>query len=204
MAAIPSAMKYATTLDDVRIAYMSHGDGPSIVFASNIFGDLTGYRTGWPHMKEVTDRLVRLGWRVIRYDVRGMGYSDRNVADVGPPIPHPPVSGACGLCDMHRRRTMVAEEAGLSQAADADRNTCAHSGGDDPPLPSRNRTGDLTMFGLAEVMFLLALCVHDRRTWGGVHAATLWGGGLLLITAVSRTLIAGTDAWLAFAKILIQ
>ena len=32
--------------------------------------------------KEVTDRLVKLGWRVIRYDVRGMGYSDRNVADV--------------------------------------------------------------------------------------------------------------------------
>jgi len=54
------------------------------------------------------------------------------------------------------------------------------------------------------MMFLLALCVPDRRTWGRVHAATLWGGGLLLITAVSRTLIAGTDAWLAFAKILIQ
>jgi DNA-binding NarL/FixJ family response regulator len=34
-------------------------------------------------MKEVTDRLVTRGWRVIRYDVRGMGYSDRHVADVG-------------------------------------------------------------------------------------------------------------------------
>ena len=76
-------MQYATTLDSVRIAYMSLGDGPPIVFASNIFGDLTGYRTGWPHIKEVTDRLVQLGWRVVRYDVRGMGYSDRSVVDVG-------------------------------------------------------------------------------------------------------------------------
>jgi pimeloyl-ACP methyl ester carboxylesterase len=76
-------MHYATTSDGVRIAYMSLGDGLPIVFASNIFGDLAGYRVGWPHMREVTDRLVKLGWRVIRYDVRGMGYSDRGVADVG-------------------------------------------------------------------------------------------------------------------------
>ena len=75
-------MHYATTSDGVRIAYMSVGDGPPIVFASNIFGDLTNYRIGWPHQKEVTDCLVDPGWRVIRYDVRGMGYSDRNVADV--------------------------------------------------------------------------------------------------------------------------
>lgn len=76
-------MQYATTVDGVRVAFACLGDGPAIVFASNIFGDLTGYRVGWPHIKEVTDRLVRLGWRVIRYDVRGMGLSDRNVADVG-------------------------------------------------------------------------------------------------------------------------
>jgi pimeloyl-ACP methyl ester carboxylesterase/DNA-binding CsgD family transcriptional regulator len=75
-------MQYATTTDGVRIAFMSLGDGPPLIFASNIFGDLTGYCLGWPHIKEVTDRLVQLGWRVIRYDVRGMGYSDRNVDDV--------------------------------------------------------------------------------------------------------------------------
>ena len=72
-----------------------------------------------------------------------------------------------------------------------------------PFLPG-SLLGTLTMFGLAEVMFLVALCVHDRRTSGRVHAATLWGGGLLLITAVSRTLVMGTDAWLVFAKILIR
>jgi len=75
-------MQYATTSDGVRIAYMSLGDGPSVVFASNIFGDLSAYLGGWPATKEGTDRAVNQGWRVILYDVRGMGFSDRNVADV--------------------------------------------------------------------------------------------------------------------------
>ena len=79
---MPLPMQYATTRDGVRIAYMSLGDGSPLVFASNIFGDLGSYRSGWPGTKEVTDRLVNLGWRVILYDVRGMGYTDRNVADV--------------------------------------------------------------------------------------------------------------------------
>jgi pimeloyl-ACP methyl ester carboxylesterase/DNA-binding CsgD family transcriptional regulator len=75
-------IQYATTSDGVRIAFMSLGSGPPMVFASNIFGELNGYRIGWPHYREVTDRLVALGWRVIRYDVRGMGSSDRDVDDL--------------------------------------------------------------------------------------------------------------------------
>src|SRR5262245_7234784 len=75
-------MQYATTSDGVRIAYMSLGDGPPVVFASNIFGDLSAYLGGWPAMREGTDRAVSQGWRVILYDVRGMGFSDRNVPDV--------------------------------------------------------------------------------------------------------------------------
>jgi hypothetical protein len=61
----------------------------------------------------------------------------------------------------------------------------------------------LMMFGLPEILFVVALCVHDRRTSGQVHAATLWGGGLLVVTAVSRTLVAGTDTWLSVAKVLV-
>jgi len=76
-------MQYATTSDGVQIAFMSLGSGRPVVFASNIFGELNGYRLGWPHYREVTDRLVALGWRVIRYDVRGMGSSDRDVEDLG-------------------------------------------------------------------------------------------------------------------------
>jgi len=76
-------IQYATTSDGVRIAFMSLGSGPAVVFASNIFGELNGYRVAWPHYREVTDRLVALGWRVVRYDVRGMGFSDREVKDLG-------------------------------------------------------------------------------------------------------------------------
>ena len=76
-------MHYAVTSDDVRIAYVSVGDGPPLVFASNIFGDATRYCDGFPPVRELTDRLAQLGWRVIRYDHRGMGASDRNVADLG-------------------------------------------------------------------------------------------------------------------------
>jgi pimeloyl-ACP methyl ester carboxylesterase/DNA-binding CsgD family transcriptional regulator len=76
-----SSLQYATTSDGVRIAYASWGEGEPLVFASNIFGDLMGYRLGWPHLKEITDSLVGLGWRVVRYDVRGMGFSSRNVED---------------------------------------------------------------------------------------------------------------------------
>jgi hypothetical protein len=60
------------------------------------------------------------------------------------------------------------------------------------------------MFGLVEVVFVVALCVHDRRMSGHIHAATVWGGGLLLVTALSRTLVAGTDTWLAVAKVLVR
>jgi hypothetical protein len=66
VAAASVPIQYATTLDGVRVAYRSFGEGPPVIFASNIFGDLTGYRLGWPRMKEVTDRLVKLRSR-LRY-----------------------------------------------------------------------------------------------------------------------------------------
>jgi hypothetical protein len=49
----------------------------------------------------------------------------------------------------------------------------------------------------------LSWAVDELSTLGRVHPAMSWGGALLVITAVSRTMVAGTDAWLAFAKILI-
>lgn len=73
-------LRYATTTDGVRIAYLSLGDGPPVVLASNIFGDASGYYGGLPS-NEIFDRLVALGWRVIMHDPRGMGGSDRNVED---------------------------------------------------------------------------------------------------------------------------
>jgi pimeloyl-ACP methyl ester carboxylesterase/DNA-binding CsgD family transcriptional regulator len=83
MQTAPIPIHYATASDGVRIAYLSVGTGSPLVFAANIFGDATGYCGGFPHVREVTDRLVQLGWRVIRYDQRGMGGSDRHVTDLG-------------------------------------------------------------------------------------------------------------------------
>jgi pimeloyl-ACP methyl ester carboxylesterase/DNA-binding CsgD family transcriptional regulator len=80
----PPQMQYAKTSDGVNIAYFSLGDGPPIVFASNILGDAYLYRLGWPHVWQITNRLAALGWRVIRYDLRGMGSSDRDVPDLSP------------------------------------------------------------------------------------------------------------------------
>jgi pimeloyl-ACP methyl ester carboxylesterase/DNA-binding CsgD family transcriptional regulator len=77
------ALRYVKTSDGVRIAYISVGEGPALVFASNIFGEALGYELlVGSHWRVVTDRLAALGWRVVRYDVRGMGYSDRDVDDL--------------------------------------------------------------------------------------------------------------------------
>jgi pimeloyl-ACP methyl ester carboxylesterase/DNA-binding CsgD family transcriptional regulator len=77
------AIQYAKTTDEVNVAYFSIGDGPPIVFASNIFGDAHFYRhLAWHHVRGVTDGLVNRGWTVVRYDVRGMGASDRQVDDL--------------------------------------------------------------------------------------------------------------------------
>ncbi len=73
---------HAKTIDDVRIAYFSLGEGLPIVFGSNAWGDAHFYKELHPHTRRMTDGLVELGWRVIRYDLRGMGSSDRNVADL--------------------------------------------------------------------------------------------------------------------------
>jgi pimeloyl-ACP methyl ester carboxylesterase/DNA-binding CsgD family transcriptional regulator len=79
---VSPAIQFATTSDGVRIAYVSLGDGPAVVWASNIYGEANGYRVGFPQIREITDRLVSLGWRVVRYDVRGMGLSERDVPDL--------------------------------------------------------------------------------------------------------------------------
>ena len=61
----------------------------------------------------------------------------------------------------------------------------------------------LTVAGLGEAMFIIAMWVHDRRTVGRIHPATLYGGGILLVMAVTRPWVMGTDAWFALAKVLV-
>ena len=82
VAMIPLPMQYATTSDGVRIAYVSLGDGPPLVFASNIFGELNRLSH---RMAAHAGRHGPVGWSRMAghpLDVRGMGSSDRDVEDL--------------------------------------------------------------------------------------------------------------------------
>ena len=74
-------LRYAKTADGVNIAYLVAGRGPPIIFASNFWGDANMCTAPHPHTRYMTDRLVDLGWQVVRYDIRGMGASQRDVSD---------------------------------------------------------------------------------------------------------------------------
>jgi hypothetical protein len=63
------------------------------------------------------------------------------------------------------------------------------------PLPP----GPPTFFGLAD-LFIVAMLVHDLSTRGKVHAATIWGGLLIVASQPLRLMISGTGPWLAFAS----
>jgi class 3 adenylate cyclase len=73
-------IQYAKTSDGVSIAYCVMGEGQPLVYTSNVWGDIHWYLHNEPTRREV-DRLIAAGWSVVRYDMRGMGYSDRDVSD---------------------------------------------------------------------------------------------------------------------------
>ena len=52
-------------------------------------------------------------------------------------------------------------------------------------------------------VFLAALVLHDLRTNGRLHSATLWGGGALLISEPLRFAIGFSEPWQAFARMLM-
>jgi hypothetical protein len=52
-------------------------------------------------------------------------------------------------------------------------------------------------------VFLAALVVFDIKRLGRLHPVTLWGGGVLLASEPLRVLIGNTQAWQAFAHMLI-
>lgn len=70
-------IRFCTSPDGVTIAYAEHGRGPAVVKAANW---LTHLEHDWrsPVWKHWLEELAR-GHRVIRYDQRGCGLSDREV-----------------------------------------------------------------------------------------------------------------------------
>jgi hypothetical protein len=67
-----------------------------------------------------------------------------------------------------------------------------------PPSPGSTLM-TLGMFGVPEAIFIAILMLHDVRMSGRLHPATPWGGGLVMIGAISRNWISHTDLWLALA-----
>jgi pimeloyl-ACP methyl ester carboxylesterase len=73
-------IRYCTTSDEVRLAYATSGNGPPLVKASNWLTHLD-FEWGspiWRHWYAALSRHHRL----VRYDERGNGMSQRDVADV--------------------------------------------------------------------------------------------------------------------------
>lgn len=52
-------------------------------------------------------------------------------------------------------------------------------------------------------LFIAALMVYDFRKQGRLHPATLWGGGLMLLSQPGRLWLSQTEAWNTFAAHLI-
>ena len=222
---MPRPMRYATTSDGVRIAYMSLGDGPPVVFASNIFGDLPPtlviHEPAFPfgsfelpggcvgdsrsrvpdreiirrsHPRRTGIALSEVTERTARFERPDAALGSTN--GVAPRVSTVERLSTLFQClrkraDYHKRLMLLGTIALIPAATTR-------------PFMPGSLPNTLMMFGLPEVMFLMALWVHDRCASGRLHVATRWGGGLLLVTAVSRTLVAGTDAWLAVAKLLLR
>jgi len=59
--------------------------------------------------------------------------------------------------------------------------------------------GPLGFFGATD-LFVVALVIYDLMTRGRIHAATFWGGLFFIVSQPLRMSIAGTQAWLTFAR----
>ena len=73
-------IQYAKTSDGVNIAYSVIGDGNWLVYPPNVWGDLSWYVHNADTRKSI-EALASSGWRIVRYDGRGKGSSDRDVND---------------------------------------------------------------------------------------------------------------------------
>lgn len=65
-------------------------------------------------------------------------------------------------------------------------------------LPGVLPLGPLAFFALTD-LFVIAMAIHDRKTRGRLHPATLWGGLALVVSQPLRLAVSGTSWWLAFA-----
>jgi hypothetical protein len=68
------------------------------------------------------------------------------------------------------------------------------------PVPPDSLLMILGLFGVPELLFVLALILHDARTLRRIHPATIAGAALVLVVAAFRMPLGSTSLWLAFAS----
>jgi class 3 adenylate cyclase len=72
-------VRYCTTEDGVRIAYIDVGTGFPLVRLTGLWSNVGAYGENWARAE--VDGVVQAGARYIAYDGRGIGSSDREVKD---------------------------------------------------------------------------------------------------------------------------
>jgi pimeloyl-ACP methyl ester carboxylesterase/DNA-binding CsgD family transcriptional regulator len=77
-------IRFCAAADGVRIAYATVGEGPPLVY---VCGSLSHLEVEWrkPFIRAFLCELAS-GYTLVRYDMRGSGLSDRNVADISLPV----------------------------------------------------------------------------------------------------------------------
>jgi pimeloyl-ACP methyl ester carboxylesterase/DNA-binding CsgD family transcriptional regulator len=78
-----AGVEYATTADGLRIAYSVSGDGPPLLLVEGLLANLAGvsaYGRDFGPFNRFYERLQD-GHRLIRFDKRGHGFSDRGQGD---------------------------------------------------------------------------------------------------------------------------
>jgi class 3 adenylate cyclase len=71
-------MQYATTKDGVRIAFGTAGSGPTLIRVPSL--PFSHSQREWENGSEFFDKLAEK-WRVIQFDPRGIGLSERDIED---------------------------------------------------------------------------------------------------------------------------
>jgi len=77
-------VRYCTTEDGVRIAYCVEGEGPPLVACPAFVASFSLDHLLPPYWKAFLDR-IRQGRRLVRYDMRGTGLSQRDATDFSGP-----------------------------------------------------------------------------------------------------------------------
>jgi len=78
---VSADLQYAVSADGVRIAFAVTGEGPPLVHMPNVGASMLELERQIPE-REAWNRLLARRFTLVRYDARGVGFSQRDVADV--------------------------------------------------------------------------------------------------------------------------